>query len=82
MIHELKTWPRFFQPLLDGIKKFELREDDRNFQVGDILNLREYIPETSDYSGRFIKFMVVYKLTHADFPKGIQPGYCILGLQQ
>ena len=46
--HELKTWPEFFQPTLNGIKRFELRRDDRpdGFQVGDELLLKEWDPTT------------------------------------
>ena len=43
--HEMKTWPEFFQPTLNGHKKFELRRDDRGgFQVGDQLLLKEFVP--------------------------------------
>jgi len=49
--HELKTWPQFFQPILNGIKRFELRRDDRleSFQVGDELLLKEWDPATFEH---------------------------------
>ena len=40
-IHELKTWPQFFDSIVDGTKTFELRKDDRGFEVGDAVLLRE-----------------------------------------
>lgn len=44
MIHELKTHPAYFERLFDGSKTFELRRDDRGYQPGDVLILREYDP--------------------------------------
>ena len=35
VIHELKCEAPYFQAILDGIKNFELRLNDRGFQVGD-----------------------------------------------
>lgn len=41
-IHDLKTWPEYFQPVIGGRKGFEVRVNDRGFQCGDYLLLREY----------------------------------------
>jgi hypothetical protein len=83
--HELKTWPEFFAPMLSGEKTFDLRKDDRGFQIGDQLRLREWSPETKTYSGREVTKSIRYMLAHrpgagcaADF--GLAPGYAILGL--
>lgn len=43
--HDLKVWPVYFERLLDGTKTFDVRKDDRNYQAGDILILREWQPE-------------------------------------
>lgn len=41
MIHELKTDPEVFTASSLGKKTFEVREDDRGFEEGDVLFLRE-----------------------------------------
>ena len=45
MKHELKIWPQFYCRVADGTKTFELRENDRGFQPGDIVVLKEWDPE-------------------------------------
>lgn len=51
-LHELKTWPPYFEAVVKGEKTFEVRVNDRGFGVGDILCLREWDPERSAYTGR------------------------------
>ena len=60
MRHELKTWPEYYQAVLDKKKTFEIRKNDRNFQVGDHLCLQEWNPETKDYTGRWLIREVTY----------------------
>lgn len=50
--HELKTWPVYFARLLSGEKTFEIRKDDRGFQAGDYLVLREFDPDHCPQSTR------------------------------
>ena len=42
--HTLKTWPEFFEHLLFERKTFEVRKNDRGFEPGDDLVLREFSP--------------------------------------
>lgn len=60
--HELKTWPDYFNALLDGRKRFEYRRDDRGFKVGDTLHLREWEPTFENYTGREMRVRVTYIL--------------------
>ena len=40
--HELKLDTRYFDKVKSGLKNFEIRKNDRDFQVGDILELKKY----------------------------------------
>ena len=60
MKHVKKVWPEYFQKILDGKKTFELRLADWECKEGDILVLREWDPETREYTGREIKKEVTY----------------------
>jgi ribosomal protein S17 len=57
---EKKVWPEYFKKILSGKKKFEVRLNDFSCQEGDVLVLREWDPQTQEYSGRSIEKEVVY----------------------
>ena len=75
--HELKCWPEFFLPVQAWKKVFEIRHNDRGFEVGDILWLREWDPTTADYSGESVRRAISYI---TDFPDGLKDGYVCMGL--
>jgi hypothetical protein len=55
MIIEKKTSPEYFQAILEGKRTFELRLADFECKAGDILVLKEWNPETKEYTGRQIE---------------------------
>lgn len=50
-----KIWPKYFEEILEGKRKFEMRLADFDIKKGDILVLEEYNPETKEYTGRVVK---------------------------
>lgn len=77
-IIEKKILPEYFEAVDKRIKTFELRKDDSDYQVGDILKLNEWDGEK--YTGRSLSKQITYVLR--DCPEyGLQPGYCILAIQ-
>ena len=78
--HELKCWPEFFTPLLSGEKTAEIRYNgDRNYQVGDVLILREWEPNSGEYSGRECRRRVSHVM-HGATSIGVIPPLRGLGL--
>jgi hypothetical protein len=78
MVHDLKVHPLYYQRIMSNEKNFEVRKADRDFQVGDILNLREWCPQKQDYTGMFLPRRITYILRGGQF--GIEEGYCVLSL--
>jgi hypothetical protein len=77
-VHELKTWPEFFSAILDGRKPFEIRENDRDFDVGDVLHLREWEPDRCAYTGRETRVRVTYFVGRGAW--GLPPNLCVMGI--
>ena len=68
--HNIKIVPHYFEQQLSGRKCWELRYNDRNYQIGDILYLHEW-DKVKGYSERILKVQVVdmlkdYYLLNAD----------------
>jgi hypothetical protein len=86
MEHVLKSWPDFFEPVAEGVKRFEVRKSDRDFNVGDTLRLQEWDPQDEKYSGREVTVQVEYILGAAhEMEKtylGVAPGFCVLGISE
>lgn len=55
-----KTWPAYFELILQGKKNFDLRLNDFEVKEGDTLVLEEWDPETKTYTGRNIEKIVTY----------------------
>lgn len=75
--HRLKLAKMFFNAVDTGKKSFELRKNDRNYQIGDILELHEM--SDGEETGRVTEKQVIYILEGF---KGLEEGYCILGLSE
>ena len=88
MTHRLKIKPEYYQAVFDGIKNFEVRKNDRDFKVGDILILCEYDPfkyrgrggsGKDGFSGREITEKITYILDDETYCK---EGFVIIGFAQ
>ena len=80
--HDLKCWPGPFQAVKQGIKTLELRYNDRDYQVGDYLHLREFVPiYPGQRPGKYTGDSVLVQVTHVlrGFT-GLEPGYVAMSI--
>ncbi len=83
MIHALKIEKQYFEAVASGRKTFELRNNDRNFAVGDFLALNEVtkvITDTTEtvLTGRCCLVEVDYILDNKEY---LQPGFVALAIK-
>ncbi|KON86595.1 RNA-binding protein [Sporosarcina globispora] len=76
--HKLKILPKYFEPVAKGIKNFEIRKNDREFEIGDNLLLQECWndPEGPTYTGRVLERKVIYI---SDYEQ--KENYVVLGIR-
>jgi len=79
--HRLKLDAAYYQDSASGIKTFEIRKNDRDFRVGDILELREWIWSRSEskgtYTGEVHWKIITYILDDTEY---LRDGYVCLGV--
>lgn len=78
-IHNLKTLPAYFKEVKSGNKTFEVRKNDRGFEVGDILVLQEYCNVTNKFTGNKIVKEISYILDDSNYCKD---RYIVMGLKE
>ena len=77
-IHDLKCWPEPFAAICSEAKRHEFRRDDRGYEVGDLLLLREWDPATQTYCGDEAKVRVTYLSRGPDW--GIPDGFVVMSI--
>jgi hypothetical protein len=79
MEHCLKTINPYFNDVKSGNKTFEIRKNDRDFKVGDLLLLQEY--HRGEFTGEAFWRVITYVLSDAE-QFGLKDGYVILGIKE
>jgi len=84
-IHRVKSWAHFFDSIAAGIKTHELRDNDRNYQVGDTMILERYDNIEGKYTGEECYVEITY-ITNRERPCAfsgsvLDPRYCILSIK-
>lgn len=77
--HAIKIKEVYFKAVLSGEKTFEIRKNDRDYQVGDIIH---FVP-VDDECGMIIPHDPnTYKITYIFHggEYGLEEGYCVFGI--
>ena len=76
--HVKKIQSKYFWDILNNNKRFEIRKNDCNYQVGDIVKLVEYNSDKQVETNSYIFVKITYILK--DIPQyGLDKDYCIFG---
>ena len=78
MVHELKILPKWFEDVARQKKTFEIRKNDRDYNVGDTLILKEWYG--GKYTGREIRRTVSY-IYYGDGNYGLSDGYVVMAIR-
>ena len=85
-LHELKIKQEYLEQVDLGKKTFELRKNDRDYQVGDLIKFICIKDEPSkDELCHSIDFGALYQITYVlkDCPQyGLNNDYCILAIKK
>lgn len=78
MLHALKTIPDYYQYIKDGSKTFEVRKNDRPFNVDDEIVLQEWDQLTERYTGEEWYGKITFILDSSEYCK---KWFVILGIK-
>lgn len=84
-LHELKIKHKYLFQVNSGRKTFELRKNDRDYQVGDLIHFIDLKDEKPSVLDQIIDTDALYKITYVlkDVPEyGLDKDYCILGIKK
>ncbi|EPI7966785.1 DUF3850 domain-containing protein [Cronobacter sakazakii] len=75
--HNLKIWPEHYSAVCAGVKRAELRKNDRDYRAGDTLDLCEWDKDDESFTGNYISVTV----THVADVGEWMPGYVLLSIE-
>jgi hypothetical protein len=79
-IHDIKIKSKYLGRILDGSKTFEIRNNDRDFQVGDKVSFTE-VSENPERLQPEEPCLLV-KITYiTNFPDGIKDGFVVFSFK-
>lgn len=85
--HFVKSWSHLYDAIVSGAKPYDLRKNDRDYKVGDVLCLGRWDNVNgAGYSGECLSKTISY-ITSNETPCAVSSAvlpndYCILGFEK
>lgn len=61
-VHRIKVWPVYYEAIESGEKTFDLRVADRDYRIGDYVQLHAFDPLNSVYLGHKMYRKITYMM--------------------
>lgn len=85
-IHQLKIQHKYLVDIALGLKRFELRKNDRDYSIGDLIQFKDLKDTAHPLDAQvYIDKEALYFITYVlkDVPQyGLDADYCILGIEK
>lgn len=84
MIHQLKIESTYFRKIIEGVKTYEIRKNDRDFHCGDYLGLNEITDHQCNSkgerkeTGNFVLVKVLDVFSDSSF---VKDGYVVMSIR-
>lgn len=78
-VHHIKVESKFWDRVKIGVKPWEVRLNDRDYQTGDQVVLREWSPIKKEFTEEYKLYNITYLLQGKQY--GLKKGYCIFTLE-
>jgi len=84
MIHELKILSSFVRPILNGEKIFEIRENDRGFQKGDMVQFKVVSDDWTRQNSSLVNELErrIFEITYVINGWGLKNGFVAFGIRE
>ena len=79
-VHKLKLHKQFMLADWNGEKQFEIRKNDRDYRLGDVI-VFTVVDDHGDYVSSLLDNKQ-YVITHVLSGWGLEPGYVALGIKE
>lgn len=79
-VHELKLHKQFEPDVWKGDKQFEIRKNDRDYQVGDHIHF--HVVDDRGNAWNSLLQGITFEITYVLSGWGLEPGYVALGIRE